>query len=229
MDEAYYIGIYWQANSATASECATQLAFFLQRLTQQDVIFKEWYQTAKSRTKAISLPVQAEKHILEDLLSKRSHDSGCNLKLWTGKSDRESATISFRCGCNDKRMFANPNSCLIELPLDGNASAHVLRLDVLVNIMKIGIDVWQPDHIIVNSSDFLKSFIERGNSLARIGWLTYLQTNHGYLPEVGSDFHVERLYGGYLISTKNRLSAKDPNHVQIMLTGAEKIAKYLSS
>lgn len=232
MNEAYFIGIYWQSGAPTASECATQLASFLQQLPQHDSIFNEWYQTAASRATAISLPVQADEKVLEDILLKQSHSNtqfGYNLKLWTGNSDRGSATISFRCGCNNEKVTALLNMCLVELPLDSSMVTPILKIKPLINIMKIGIDIWQPDYALVNSNDFLKSFIDMGNSIPKIGRLTYVKTAYNYLPPLSPDFRIEQFCKGLLISTREELSAKNPIHVQTMLTGADLLSKYLSS
>lgn len=232
MNEPYYVGIYWQQGVSSASECAVKLALFLQQLAQQDAIFERWYQTSRSRSKALNLPIQANEQVLETLLAKKqptNSDFGYNLKIWTGNSDLVSATVSFRCGCNNRKLPGLLNLCLVELPIDDTELASILRLDTLTNIMKIGVEIWNADYAVVTSNDYLKSFLDRGVSTTKIGLLTYVQTSNDDLPSLGTDFQVERFLKGVLVTTRSVLSAENPNDIQTILVADDQLAKYLSN
>ncbi|NVM64709.1 hypothetical protein FHW88_002998 [Mucilaginibacter sp. SG538B] len=176
MIDTFYIGAYWKDRKQLLDSVIDPTVQTLKRLCEIDEHFLNLYELGMSRKQAlecrVSLSPEYIKKLYQGGLKKNDLDQngyskiGYRLSLWTGHKDGEASNVSFGVGKSSERLS---NVCLIEMPAEGPARDRLLTLAKVKQIMKVLIENWQPDVVVLNSKE-LSNALDVGND---IGWVTY--------------------------------------------------------
>ena len=224
MIEAYYLGAYWGVRKETVDACAQRTVGFLECLTQCDPAFERWFRTGRSRSAALEHEVQLDAcNIQKLLLAGRNRTDfgheilealGFRISLWNGGScDEESVGLMIHCG--EYAPSPGINSCIINLPYEGEVSRRLLHVSMLLAIMRCIVSAWEPDWGVVTSNIYQRIVPSVPGNAPRMGWIMYLSPRRGPIPALPPPTQVLPLErgGALVVLTDERFTAHDPEQV----------------
>jgi hypothetical protein len=222
MIESFYFGAYWGPRRETPEECAGRTSEFLSGLGSGDPLFRQWFKKGWSRKDALKHQICVSHDALTDLFAAGAHhrdsdrtiirELGFLVSAWTGGPDGECASLSIKCG---GYFHGIPNSCVIRFPYRGEVADRVLQVEVLSQIMLLGVRYWEPDWATFNSAE-LREALNIPLSEPQIGWLTYISSARGSVLPLTSPSRIQTIdgFGTLIITTEERFSSERTDHVE---------------
>ncbi len=211
MIDSFHIGAYWKNRKEFLENIISPALKTLKGLSDLDEQFLTLYELGNSRKQAleneVSLTSEIIKKLYQEGVKKNDIDQdgynkiGYNFSVWTGHEDGKSSKISFRAGSSSERVS---NVCLIKLPYEGTAKDRLLQLSKVKEIMKLIIQNWNPDTMILKSGKLSDAL----GTVNEVGWVTYTKNLKGRVKLNNKVVHEESFCGGHLfyLKTENGLA-----------------------
>lgn len=178
MEESFILGAYWQGRAESLENAKEKILKTLIGLKAIDGQFSNWYEGGRSRKEALKKEMLLNILNIEKLCLKQVRKGeldaqgfskmGFSFGLWTGHKEEEASSVSFSVGSNSKWLT---NSCFIKMPFSGEAQNRLLQTDKSRSIIKLFVDIWNPDYAVL-TSDSIRENLDVGNKL---GWMTYIK------------------------------------------------------
>jgi hypothetical protein len=224
--ETYYAGAYWGPRKESPEECAQRAAAFLNLLAPCDPFLAHWYKPAKSLKDARKYPLMPpDVPTLTELFRRGVNREkggpvieqlGFTFSFGNGGSKYDRADLRISCG---KYSEAVSNRCVLSLPTPGyGASAdRVLTASVLTGAVRSMALAGDPDGAVATSDSHRRSMRETSRAGAFVGWVTYLSRRLGRVPPLPAPVRIEPVEdrGALIVLTPERLTASDPEHVEL--------------
>lgn len=225
MIETYFAGTYWGPRRESAEECALRAQVFFQNMAECDPLFSRWFRPPRSR-KHSSTPMAVDLLSLKERFSQgRTHnDAGGIIEdlgflifadsgQWPDMPPREFSSLTLKGGSYAEHV---PNSCVLNLPSDGEPQERLLQASALEKILRTMIHAWDPDWGVVNSSTH-QLLTKSPKPVPYIGWMMYLSHRWAVPPALPSPVRVERIEdkGSLIILTPERFTSRNPEHVAL--------------
>jgi len=200
--DSFYIGAYWGSRTDSLVEVTVKTQTILQKLSKIDAHFLNWYKPSTSREKALRHPINYNSdgydinQIILNCVKKNELNSygiakyGFVFNFWSGHKEGETANISFSVGMSFSTQHLS-NCCLINLPDLGDAHGRLLKLNIVLQIMDVMIEEWDPEYCVLTSKK-LRDELNVGNQL---GWVTYRKN---------IEQPVDKIFGDYIVFNKMR-------------------------
>ena len=211
MIDSFHIGAYWKNRKEFLENIISPALQTLKGLSELDEQFSNLYELGNSRKQALEnkvlLTTENIKKLYQEGVKKNDLDQegynkiGYSFSVWTGQEDGKSSKISFRAGTSSERLG---NVCLIKLPYEGAAQDRLLRLDKVKGIMKLIIQNWDPDTMILKSGKLSDTL----DTVNEVGWVTYVKKFNGRSKLGNKIIHENNFCGGHLfyLNTSNDLA-----------------------
>lgn len=201
------------------TKCAGLLLSYLQSLSRFDAVFdRQWLTSART-----SEPIELNHRSIDALLKKGIHKTdfypghppepirelGFSATLYSDGYSR--ASLQAHCGAYTPHVR---NSLILSLP---NATADGKRIfhpKSLVRLIEMSTDVWDPDTGQVWSHQLSEKIGETINDF-QVGWMTYVASRLGPLPELDNRFDVHPIkdLGSIVVATSQRFNINNKHHV----------------
>lgn len=186
MNQRLFLGAYWNARQESVEDCAARLNQFLSGLKEIHPQFSRWYERGRSRSDALTRPVESAKPSeLERLLLKGRNrydegggiieELGFSIGLWNGApSDDEEASLRIGCGCFD----AAGNNIVLNLPMQCALLSSDARASALLALVAKS---WHPDWagIMSNRAVSQRNF-DAGHPF--VDWMVYVPRSVETMP-----------------------------------------------
>jgi hypothetical protein len=207
MVDTFYTGGYWSEGKDCLGSVVDKTMSFLEKLSKIDIQFANWYQLGYTKREALQRKVNLDQNYISNLYRSRIKKNdldedgfskiGFSIDLWTGHEEDFSSSLAINCGHSSKNF---KNSCVINIPIEGEAKDRLLSIDKQKEIFHLLIDEWHPQNIIVNSKS-LSGITQMPNE---IGWMTYIKELKK-IPDFKSKIIRKHFNGGHLfyLETKN--------------------------
>ena len=203
MNNSFYIGAYWSTKPETLQQVRDKIIVTLTKLGEIDELFSNWYERGNSREQAkekkVTLDWGSIEKICLERVKKNDFDRmgfskmGFLIGLWTGHQEYESGSITFSVGATSKWVT---NSCVIKLPSEGSALDRLLNRGEAMEIVRLIVDVWNPEYAIFSSHDLN----DRLKLNKQLGLITYRRSIQ-IIPRItGNGIVYERFNGGHIWS-----------------------------
>ncbi len=222
--ESYYAGAYWGPRKESPEECARRTAAFFDLLARGDEFLAHWYEPARSRKDARKHRLMPpDVSTLSELFRRGVNrerggpifeELGFHVWFHNGGAPYDDAGLRIRCG---DFGGATPNSCVLTLPGQGPNAERVLTASVLVDVVRSMARAWEPDWAVATSSDHRDAVSETVRTGTFVGWVTYLSGRRGRVPPLPAPVRIEPVEGGgaLIVLTPERLTASNPEHVEL--------------
>lgn len=162
-----FVGAYWSERKESKEAAAERIAVFLQTIEQQSEIFANWFDKAKSRSKAKRSPLDLETASIALKLNENRRDQnqqpipdlGFRFTAWNGKN------VSFSVTMGAYNPHVN-NSVVLDLH-----STKELPAGSYQKLLESMVRVFDPEFAVVTSDEHLA---QTGASRPwEAGWFTY--------------------------------------------------------
>jgi hypothetical protein len=198
----FHMAFYWGIRNENALSCARRAVSFLSEMKPLSPLFDKWITSVNgSRSRDSNVAVN-ESSLLKlfcggvhrrDLDRSVMEDLGYSVSLTNHQSN---ITLRMHCG---EYCGVSPNVVAIEVAEINQATEHLLGIPLLIDICKIAVHCWDPDHGHV-AFDTLLDAVEQPNDTPQFGLVTYLSSEFSVPDRVRQRFRVERITdGGYII------------------------------
>lgn len=202
MEDSFYIGAYWGSRAEPLSQVRDKILQTLNKLSETDEQFLNWYESGMSRKEALKKKVVLNNETIEriclEMVKKGELDKkgvakmGFIFGLWTGHHDDESSSISFNVGADSKWLT---NSCVIKMPIEGVAKWRLLQSEKAKAIISILVKIWKPDYAVLTSHELG----DKLNDANETGWITYRKSIKR-VPKINGKIIYEKLDEGHLLT-----------------------------
>jgi hypothetical protein len=229
--ETYYAGVYWFARRQSPEECARDTIVFLKALGQCDPCFASWIKSKRIKRKWTRSPLALEVDELAPMFARGVNradrtrrvieDLGFSISLLSPDL-RYGPSLSVHVGAYSP--FSH-NYCVLDLPTSQDRE-RVLTEPVMADVMRCMARSWNPDWGIATSSDH-RDLVDEEEDGVSTGWLMYFSRRWGTVPPLLAPVRIEPIEdrGTLVVLTPERLTASNPEHVELGRTVRKLLAK----
>lgn len=218
MIESYLVGCYWCTRSDSRDECATRTEALFQGLARLHPFYARWFARAMSRKKALQTEFKLDAQTLRMLFARKKHAVTENTTLfgaWNGRSQEEGGAVDIKCGVTNPEWHGE---CFLRVPSTGPFAEQMLTVPALVDVLKIMIHAWDPDHAIATSTEHHMLVMKtRKPGDFFLGWIMYFPRRLGPLPPLPEPVRVEPVEdkGSLVILTPEKFTVSNLVHVRL--------------
>ena len=216
MKDRYYVGVYWGTRRENATSCAARLRRSVDGLAQIDAALGNWRKKAATKKAAENSTIDWNR--LDEVLltgrNRRDHSGdvieelGFAFAAWTKDAAGATCSISCLCGASPTRNFSN--NFILNLPSEGEALQRICSTTVVLAILELLADCWEPDWGTVASNGYLAAVGPHpGEPL--VGWMTYLSAQDTRLASLPVRT-VPTSKGSIVVATEEPFSIENPIH-----------------
>ena len=138
-------------------------------------------------------------------------------ELWTGPGPDGSASWSLNCNLTSK-VPGLSNSCVLDLPSEGNARARLFEQKRLTQILAAEAIAWDPDWGTIKSIESLSNTVDWPEWLPYCGHVIYVKQRKARLPRLPESVRVEDLAerGTIIEALPESFDLQNPDHCRLV-------------
>ena len=216
MGDRYYARCAWTTRDESDAQFARRGAEWFRELSRLEPELRRWYDFKTHPRNAFEV-FPTEEQMLGRFKQTRKSRGECVFAAWNGQEKTNNVCTGMMSGM--KRVGG---SCTVDFYSDeGDIIERMLRPEMLAQLLRSMVRIWEPDRAVVTSSAFL-DIHDRTNGrlpagLTFCGWLTYRPTMPEQIPPLPPPVQVEPVEdkGSLIILTPERLTASNPAHVAL--------------
>ncbi len=222
--ETYYAGAYWGPRRESAEDCGLRTATLLNLLAESDPELAHWYKPTRSRKDARKHPLMPpDSRVLAEQFRRGVNREGdgpvieqLGFSFWFGNGGTVREGVDLRLICGDY-SGANPNSCVMSLPGQGQNAERMVSASVLTQVVRSMASAWDAEWALATSWAHREMHVEDGEVGTFVGWVTYLSFRRGRVPPLPAPVRIEPVEdkGTLIILTPERFTASNPEHVAL--------------
>lgn len=193
--DSVYAGAYWPARPEALEACGARVVACLGKLAGIDELLASWFFKGSRRASAQRPLGGSPETVLQALAAGRNRrdadgsvidELGYTLGVWNG-DDADPVQLSIRCGISSPSV---PNAVVLKLPARSARSTNLYNSSAATELLRALAEAWDPDWATVTSASLREA---QGGGVASpvLGWLTYLSSGRGHIPELPDTFNVE--------------------------------------
>jgi Immunity protein 52 len=217
--ERYYAGVYWVNRFETSQGCARRAETYFRLLASLDPTWAHWFGKTDTLEEALKLRIDPVAATFEALFDEKEYQlpvDGYSLGLWNGEQHPGATRTNFACGISSRFLS---NACVLNPPTPARSphGERIVNASTMTQVLRAMAIAWEPDWGVVMSQAFLDQIFPGKLPPVLVGWITYVSSRRGPIPDLPAPVHVEPVenLGTLITLTPERFTADNPAHVEL--------------